>query len=111
MTHFNYNFLEAKEKTTFNQDLPVNEMLLNLTGNMNRYVWSINGIPLSEADKIKIKSGEITRITLNNLTMMHHPMHLHGHFFRVINENGDTFSIKAFRKCTPNAKSNHRVLQ
>ncbi len=94
MTHFNYNFLEAKEKTAYNQDLPVNEMLLNLTGNMNRYVWSINGIPLSEADKIKIKSGEITRITLNNLTMMHHPMHLHGHFFRVINENGERSPLK-----------------
>jgi FtsP/CotA-like multicopper oxidase with cupredoxin domain len=55
MTYFNYNFLEAKEKTTFNPDIPVNEILLNLTGNMNRYVWSLNGIPLSEADKIKIK--------------------------------------------------------
>ncbi|MDF1549940.1 MAG: multicopper oxidase domain-containing protein, partial [Bacteroidales bacterium] len=87
MMYFNYNFLEAKEKTTFNPDIPVNELLLNLTGNMNRYVWSLNGIPLSEADKIKIKGREVTRITLNNLTMMHHPMHLHGHYFRVINEN------------------------
>jgi CopA family copper-resistance protein len=92
--HFNYNFLEAKEKTNFNPVTPVNELLLNLTGNMNRYVWSLNGIPLSEADKIKIKAGEITRITLNNLTMMHHPMHLHGHFFRVINENGEHTPLK-----------------
>ncbi len=94
MTYFNYNFLEAKEITTFNPDIPVNEMLLNLTGNMNRYVWSLNGIPLSEADNIKIKGGEITRITLNNLTMMHHPMHLHGHYFRVINENGEGSPLK-----------------
>jgi hypothetical protein len=94
MTYFNYNFLEAKEKTTFNPDIRVNEMLLNLTGNMNRYVWSLNGIPLSEADKINIKSGEITRITLNNLTMMHHPMHLHGHYFRVLNENGEHSPLK-----------------
>jgi hypothetical protein len=94
MTYFNYNFLEAKEKTTFNPDIPVNEMLLNLTGNMNRYVWSLNGIPLSEADNIKIKGGEITRLTLNNLTMMHHPMHLHGHYFRVINENGERSPLK-----------------
>jgi CopA family copper-resistance protein len=94
MMHFNYNFLEAKEKTTFNPDIPVNEILLNLTGNMNRYVWSLNGIPLSEADEIKIKGGEVTRITLNNLTMMHHPMHLHGHFFRVINENGERSPLK-----------------
>ena len=56
---------------------------------MQRYIWSMNGVPLSEADKIKIKGDEVTRITFNNLTMMHHPMHLHGHFFRVINENGE----------------------
>jgi CopA family copper-resistance protein len=92
--HFNYNFLEAKEKTTFNSDIPVKELLLNLTGNMNRYVWSLNGIPLSESDKIKIEGGEITRITLNNLTMMHHPMHLHGHYFRVINKNGERSPLK-----------------
>lgn len=94
MMHFNYNFLEAKEETAFDANIPVNEMLLNLTGNMNRYVWSLNGIPLSEADKIKIKDGEITRITLNNLTMMHHPMHLHGHYFRVINKNGERSPLK-----------------
>ncbi|MGY8911394.1 MAG: multicopper oxidase domain-containing protein, partial [Flavobacteriales bacterium] len=37
---------------------------------------------------------EVTRITFNNLTMMHHPMHLHGHFFRVININGDYSPLK-----------------
>lgn len=85
---FNYNYLRSPEPTDFETDKPVKEMLFNLTGNMNRYVWSINGVPLSETDKIKIKKGEVVRITLNNLTMMHHPMHLHGHFFRVLNENG-----------------------
>jgi hypothetical protein len=69
-------------------------MLFNLTGNMNRYVWSINGVPLSETDKIKINQGEVVRITLNNMTMMHHPMHLHGHFFRVLNENGERSPLK-----------------
>jgi len=93
-TYFNYDFLEAKEKTEFKADLPVNEVLLNLTGNMNRYVWSMNGVPLSETDKINIKGGEVTRITLNNLTMMHHPMHLHGHYFRVINEKGERSPLK-----------------
>ena len=82
---FNYNYLRAKEPTEFENDKPVKEMLFNLTGNMNRYVWSINGVPLSETDKIKIEQGEVVRITLNNLTMMHHPMHLHGHFFKVLN--------------------------
>lgn len=78
---FNYNYLKSPVKTTFDGDKPVKEMLFNLTGNMNRYVWSINGVPLSETDKIKIEQGTVARITLNNLTMMHHPMHLHGHFF------------------------------
>jgi hypothetical protein len=93
-TYFNYDFLKAKETTNFKPDLPVNELLFNLTGNMNRFIWSINGIPISETDKVKIKNGEITRITLNNLTMMHHPMHLHGHYFRVINKNGERSPLK-----------------
>lgn len=93
-TYFNYDFLKAKENTAFHANLPTNEILLNLTGNMNRYIWSMNGIPLSETDKIKIKGGEVTKITLNNLTMMHHPMHLHGHYFRVINENGERSPLK-----------------
>ncbi|WP_246085347.1 multicopper oxidase domain-containing protein [Paucihalobacter ruber] len=93
-TYFNYDFLKATQPTTFPVDAQVNELLLNLTGNMNRYVWSINGVPLSETDKIKIKGGEVTRITLNNLTMMHHPMHLHGHYFRVVNKNGERSPLK-----------------
>ena len=93
-TYFNYDFLKAKESTSFETGMPVNNILLNLTGNMQRYVWSMNGVPLSETDNIKIKGGEVTRITLNNITMMHHPMHLHGHFFRVINENGERSPLK-----------------
>lgn len=91
---YSYEFLKSPQPTTFAKDLPVKEILLNLTGNMNRYVWSLNGIPLSETDNIKIKQGEVTRVTLNNLTMMHHPMHLHGHFFRVINKNGKYSPLK-----------------
>ena len=93
-SEYNYEYLKSAEKTTYNKDLPVKEVLLNLTGNMNRYIWSMNGVPLSEADKIKINSGEVTRMTFNNLTMMHHPMHLHGHFFRVINDNGAYSPLK-----------------
>lgn len=91
---YNYDYLKSPEKTSYSKDLPVKEILLNLTGNMNRYIWSMNGVPLSEADKIKVKAGEVTRITFNNLTMMHHPMHLHGHFFRVINKNGKYSPLK-----------------
>lgn len=91
---YNYGYLKSPEKTDFPADKPVKEMVLNLTGNMVRYIWSLNGVPLNEADKIKINKGEVTRITLNNLTMMHHPMHLHGHFFRVINDNGEYSPLK-----------------
>ncbi len=91
---YNYEYLKSPNKTNFDKNIPVKEILLNLTGNMQRYIWSMNGIPLSETDNIKIKGNQVTRITLNNLTMMHHPMHLHGHFFRVLNENGDYSPLK-----------------
>ncbi|TLP74107.1 multicopper oxidase domain-containing protein [Maribacter sp. ACAM166] len=91
---YNYDYLKSQEKTTYDASVPVNDILLNLTGNMDRYIWSMNGVPLSETDKIKIKANEVTRITFNNLTMMHHPMHLHGHFFRVINKNGAYSPLK-----------------
>tara|TARA_R110000868_G_C10930810_1_gene766373 strand:- start:176 stop:2674 length:2499 start_codon:yes stop_codon:yes gene_type:complete len=93
-SEYNYDYLKSPQKTNYDKDVPVKEILLNLTGNMNRYIWSMNGVPLSEADKIKINNREVTRIIFNNLTMMHHPMHLHGHFFRVINENGDYSPLK-----------------
>lgn len=93
-SEYNYDHLKSKETTAYDKNLPGKEILLNLTGNMQRYIWSMNGVPLSEVDKIKINNGEVTRITFNNLTMMHHPMHLHGHFFRVINKNGDYSPLK-----------------
>jgi CopA family copper-resistance protein len=93
-SEYNYDYLKSLEKTTYDKEVPVKEILLNLTGNMNRYIWSMNGVPLSETDQIKINHKEVTRITLNNLTMMHHPMHLHGHFFRVINKNGEYSPLK-----------------
>jgi hypothetical protein len=102
---FNYDYLRSPEPTTIAEDQPLKEMLFNLTGNMNRYVWSINGVPLSEADKIKIKQGQKVRITLNNLTMMHHPMHLHGHFFRVLNKNGEYSPLKHTVNVAPMQKT------
>jgi CopA family copper-resistance protein len=91
---YNYDFLRSPQKTAYADTLPVRNILLNLTGNMQRYIWSMNGVPLSEADVIPIHVNQITRITYNNLTMMHHPMHLHGHFFRVINANGEYSPLK-----------------
>merc|ERR1711916_255786 len=57
---------------------PGREIELHLTGNMNRYMWSINGVKFTDADPIQLKYGERVRFTLVNDTMMTHPMHLHG---------------------------------
>jgi FtsP/CotA-like multicopper oxidase with cupredoxin domain len=94
LTIFNYDLLSAKQKTTFDSSKPVRTVHLKLTGSMFRYVWSINNQVLSQADKISIKKGEVVRFELENTTMMNHPMHLHGHYFRVLNKNGDLSPLK-----------------
>ena len=93
-TIFDYTMLKSKTSTKINEDQPVRIVHLYLGGNMLRYVWMINNIPLSEADKIKINKGETVRFVMHNTTMMSHPMHLHGHFFRVINGEGDFSPLK-----------------
>ena len=57
---------------------PSREIQLHLTGNMSRYMWSVNGIKFADADPIKLEYGERVRIVLVNDTMMTHPIHLHG---------------------------------
>jgi CopA family copper-resistance protein len=57
---------------------PDREIVLRLTGTMNRYIWSINGKKYSEAEPIRLKYGERVRFTYINQTMMNHPLHLHG---------------------------------
>ncbi len=90
----NYSMLKSPTITTLPKDAPVRELRFELTGNMNRYVWSMDNVVLSETDKILIKKGEIVRITLYNNSMMRHPMHLHGHDFRVLNGQGDFAPLK-----------------
>jgi hypothetical protein len=90
----NYNLLKSPHNTTLNKKAPVREMRFELTGNMNRYVWSMDNKVLSETDKIPVKKGEILRITLYNNSMMRHPMHLHGFDFRLLNEHGEYAPLK-----------------
>ena len=90
----NYGMLKAPQPTTLPKDAPVRELRFELTGNMNRYVWSMDNKVLSETDKILIKKGENVRITLYNGSMMRHPMHLHGHDFRVLNGQGEYAPLK-----------------
>ncbi|GJL90923.1 copper resistance system multicopper oxidase [Hyphococcus sp.] len=68
---------------------PEREMEIHLTGNMERYMWSFDGVKFSAVDKpIIFHEGERLRVTLVNDTMMTHPIHLHGMFFDlVVNES------------------------
>ena len=66
---------------------PEREIDLHLTGNMSRYMWSMNGIKFADADPLRFKFGERLRINFINDTMMNHPMHLHGMWSEL--ETGD----------------------
>ncbi len=90
----NYGMLKSTVPTTLPADASLRELRFDLTGNMNRYVWSMDNKVLSEVDKILIKKGEIVRITMYNNSMMRHPMHLHGHDFRVLNGEGEYSPLK-----------------
>lgn len=57
---------------------PDREIELHLTGNMDRFIWSLDGVKLNDAKPIHFRSGERLRVILHNDTMMTHPMHLHG---------------------------------
>lgn len=57
---------------------PTREIELRLTGNMERYIWSINGVKYEDAEPIRLQYGERVRFKFVNETMMTHPMHLHG---------------------------------
>lgn len=86
--------LKALKPTTLPKNAKVHDFKLVLNGDMRRYVWYINGKTISEDRIISVNPGEIVRFTYQNDSMMRHPMHLHGHFFRVINENGEYSPMK-----------------
>ena len=70
---------------------PDREIELHLTGNMERFMWSIDGKTFSQVEPIRVRLGERIRLTMVNDTMMNHPMHLHGMWMEL--ENGTGASI------------------
>jgi FtsP/CotA-like multicopper oxidase with cupredoxin domain len=64
------------------------DLTLKLTGDMMRYEWTFDGTLPAAADILRLKAGEALRIRLVNNTMMHHPIHFHGHFFRLVDQDG-----------------------
>ena len=90
----NYSMLKSPHNTSLPKDAPTKVLKFELTGNMNRYVWSMDNKVVSESDKILIKKGENVKMIIYNGSMMRHPMHLHGHDFRVLNGQGDNAPLK-----------------
>jgi len=68
---------------------PSREIVLHLTGNMERFMWGFDGKKFSEVGPIELKRGERVRFTLINDTMMEHPMHLHGLWSELENGHGE----------------------
>ncbi|MBI5013054.1 MAG: multicopper oxidase domain-containing protein, partial [Methylocystis sp.] len=66
---------------------------IDLTGDMNGYVWSINGVAWNkDVPPLPVAEGERVEFVLRNKTLMPHPMHLHGHQFQVVEIDGKRFS-------------------
>ena len=85
---------------------PSRSVDVHLTGNMERYMWSMDGRKMSDTmEPIPFRQGERVRVNLINDTMMTHPIHLHGHFFELVTGHGD----HAPRKHTVNVQPGGRV--
>jgi len=100
-----YRDLMARDR---NPDVraPDRAMDIHLTGNMERYMWSFDGVKLSDKkEPIAFLENERVRVTLINDTMMTHPIHLHGHFFELVTGHGEF----APRKHTVNVQPGGKV--
>ncbi len=84
---------------------PTREIELHLTGNMERFMWSINGVPFDRATPIRVNFGERIRLTMVNDSMMNHPMHLHGMWMELENGHGELIP----RVHTVNVKPAERI--
>lgn len=76
------------DKITNQPNKPYTVINMELSGWMGQYVWFLNGLPEYRAKPIVIEPGKRYRIIFKNDTMMHHPMHLHGHWFILRNNHG-----------------------
>ncbi|AHX13357.1 copper resistance protein CopA [Dyella jiangningensis] len=84
---------------------PSREIELHLTGNMDRFMWSFDGVKFSDATPVHFNHGERLRIVLVNDTMMNHPIHLHGMWSELENAEGQ-FQV---RKHTINVQPAQRI--
>ncbi|MBX7272799.1 copper resistance system multicopper oxidase [Stutzerimonas chloritidismutans] len=88
---------------------PTRTIELHLTGHMERFAWSFDGIPFADAEPIHLKYGERVRFVLVNDTMMHHPIHLHGLWSDLEDEHGNFQVRKHTIDMPPGSKRSYRV--
>jgi len=88
---------------------PTRTIELHLTGHMERFAWSFDGIPFADAEPIRLKYGERVRFVLVNDTMMHHPIHLHGLWSDLEDEHGNFQVRKHTIDMPPGSKRSYRV--
>jgi CopA family copper-resistance protein len=82
---------------------------LHLTGHMEKFAWSFDGIKFSDAEPLRLNYGERMRIVLVNDTMMHHPIHLHGLWSDLEDEQGEFMVRKHTVDMPPGSKRSYRV--
>lgn len=88
---------------------PSRTIELHLTGHMEKFAWSFNGVPFVSAEPLKLTYGERVRITLVNDTMMTHPIHLHGLWSDLEDEKGNFMVRKHTIDMPPGTKRSYRV--
>lgn len=88
---------------------PSRTVELHLTGHMEKFAWSFNGIKFSDAEPLRLKYGERIRLVLVNDTMMTHPIHLHGMWSDLEDENGDFQVRKHTIDMPPGTRRTYRV--
>ncbi|MDD2090423.1 copper resistance system multicopper oxidase [Pseudomonas guariconensis] len=88
---------------------PERTVELHLTGHMEKFAWSFDGIKFSDAEPLRLKYGERLRITLVNDTMMTHPIHLHGMWSDLEDEHGNFMVRKHTIDIPPGSKRSYRV--
>ena len=88
---------------------PGREIQLHLTGHMEKFAWSFNGIKFSGAEPLRLNYGERLRIVLVNDTMMTHPIHLHGMWSDVEDDDGNFMVRKHTVDMPPGSRRSYRV--
>jgi CopA family copper-resistance protein len=88
---------------------PERTLELHLTGHMERFMWSFDGIPFASAEPLLLRYGERLRVRLVNDTMMSHPIHLHGMWSDLEDESGAYLVRKHTVNIPPGTVRSYRV--